>query len=273
MATSPWYREGTAKFTKGSTTVTGTGTRWVDFVRAGDGIQGPDGKLYQVTNVASNTSLSITPAYGSATTYWTIPVQGYVKQLADAAAQLVRDYADLGTAATRDVGVGAGQVMEVGARNWGHMVTPSTGLDFNAFTNRTLYPASGASYLYSAQNTGGPSSAGTHVLTMKLADDYQAQIGIQHSGRTYVRSVEAGTLRPWSELIRSASLLQATGTSTVYPMSQKATTDALATKANKAGSSSQDFSAKDATVTKLKFGSNAEMVYNASSKTIDFIFS
>lgn len=92
MATSPWYREGTAKFTQGSTTVTGTGTRWVDFVRAGDGIQGPDGKLYQVTNVASNTSMSITPAYGSETTYWTIPIQGYVKRLADAASQLVRDF-------------------------------------------------------------------------------------------------------------------------------------------------------------------------------------
>lgn len=92
MATSPWYREGTAKFTQGSTTVTGTGTRWVDFVRAGDGIQGPDGKLYQVTNVASNTSMSITPAYGNETTYWTIPIQGYVKRLADAASQLVRDF-------------------------------------------------------------------------------------------------------------------------------------------------------------------------------------
>lgn len=92
MATSPWYREGAAKFTQGSTTVTGTGTRWVDFVRAGDGIQGPDGKLYQVTNVASNTSMSITPAYGSETTYWTIPIQGYVKRLADAASQLVRDF-------------------------------------------------------------------------------------------------------------------------------------------------------------------------------------
>lgn len=92
MATSPWYREGTAKFTKGSTTVTGTDTEWVKFVRAGDGIQGPDGKLYQITNVSSDTSLSIFPAYGGDTQYWTIPIQGYVKQLADAAAQLVRDF-------------------------------------------------------------------------------------------------------------------------------------------------------------------------------------
>ena len=92
MATSPWYRGGTAKFTSGSTTVTGTDTEWVRFVRAGDGIQGPDGKLYQITNVSSNTSLSIFPAYGGDTSYWTIPIQGYVKQLADTAAQLVRDF-------------------------------------------------------------------------------------------------------------------------------------------------------------------------------------
>lgn len=122
-----WYRTGTIAVTNGSATVTGAGTAWVENVRVGDGLQGPDGRLYEVTNVASNTSLSITPEYKGSTAsgqaYWTIPIQGYTKRLADKAATLVNEYddaktlaesavqpEDLGNSAARDVGVVAGSV-------------------------------------------------------------------------------------------------------------------------------------------------------------------
>lgn len=138
----------------------------------------------------------------------------------------------LGTAATRDVGESSGNVMAVGARNWGATTTPLNGLNFNDLSNRVLYPSSGASYLYSGQNEGGPSAAGTHVLTMKVDDAFMAQLAMQHSGRTYVRGVASGAISDWSEVIRTASLLSGTGQSTLYPMTQKAVTDALNTKAN-----------------------------------------
>lgn len=95
MATT-WYREGAASVTKSSRTVTGTGTKWVANVRAGDGFQGPDGRLYEVINVASDTALSIEPAYIGATVtgqnYWAIPVQGYVKLLADRASRIIQGF-------------------------------------------------------------------------------------------------------------------------------------------------------------------------------------
>lgn len=94
-----WYKTGTISVSNNSKTVTGIGTGWVANVRTGDGLQGPDGKLYEVTNVASDTSISIEPAYAGATianrAYWLIPVQGYVRKLADKAAQLLQSYNDV----------------------------------------------------------------------------------------------------------------------------------------------------------------------------------
>lgn len=88
-----WYRTGTVAVTANSKTVTGTGTAWVQNTRVGDGFQGPDGRLYEITNVASNGALAIDPAYRGATVsgqqYWIIPIPGYLKLLADRAAGLI----------------------------------------------------------------------------------------------------------------------------------------------------------------------------------------
>lgn len=94
-----WYRAGTIKVTANSATVTGTGTAWVQNARVGDGLQGPDGRVYEITNIASNTSLSITPAYQGASatgqTYWIIPVQGYLKKSADRLSSFVDQFGQL----------------------------------------------------------------------------------------------------------------------------------------------------------------------------------
>lgn len=83
----PWYRTGTVAVTLNSTTVTGTGTNFAQNSRVGDAFQGPDGKWYEITNIASDTVLSILPAYTSATAtggvYALAPMQGYVKESAD----------------------------------------------------------------------------------------------------------------------------------------------------------------------------------------------
>lgn len=91
-----WYRTGTVTVTNGSTTVTGSGTAWVANSRVGDAFVGPDGLTYEITNIASNTAISILPAYrsasGSGQSYSIIPVQGYTKTLADQASDLVNSY-------------------------------------------------------------------------------------------------------------------------------------------------------------------------------------
>lgn len=106
-----WLRAGTVAVTSGSTTVTGTGTGFAANTRIGDAFIGPDGRQYELQNVASDTVISILPAYlgptASGQPYAVMPVQGYQKLLAD----LVRDWtnqygikmAALGTTGNYDV--------------------------------------------------------------------------------------------------------------------------------------------------------------------------
>lgn len=88
-----WYKQGTINLANGDSTVTGNGTKWAVNLRVGDGLQAPDGKLYEVTNIASDTTLSIFPSYSGTTAenknYWIVPIQGYIKLLADRAARAI----------------------------------------------------------------------------------------------------------------------------------------------------------------------------------------
>lgn len=107
----PWYRVGTVAITAGQTTVTGTGTNFPANSRVGDAFQGPDGRWYEVTNIASATVISILPAYLGATitagAYGLAPMQGYVKESADRLRQLVDQFgatlAGLGSVSTENV--------------------------------------------------------------------------------------------------------------------------------------------------------------------------
>lgn len=103
-----WYRAGNVAITSGSTTVTGTGTAFAANCRVGDEFKGPDGKGYEVVNVASNTVLSIAPAYQGPTVtagaYSLVPIQGYPKDLSDRFKQISEQWghvlAILGTGQT-----------------------------------------------------------------------------------------------------------------------------------------------------------------------------
>ncbi|QZP24122.1 hypothetical protein [Pseudomonas mosselii] len=92
----PWYRQGTVAVTNGQTTVTGTGTSFTLNARVGDSFIGPDGREYEVGNIASATALGIIPAYlgptASAGSYAIKPVQGYPKDLADRFRELVDQF-------------------------------------------------------------------------------------------------------------------------------------------------------------------------------------
>ncbi len=83
-----WYKVGTVSVTPGSNAVIGTGTSFIANSRVGDAFRGPDGGWYEVTNIASNTALSISPGYQGAADasggYALAPMQGYVKESADA---------------------------------------------------------------------------------------------------------------------------------------------------------------------------------------------
>lgn len=124
----PWYATGTASFTNGSATVTGTGTSWIAGAARGEGVVAPDGRIYEITNIASDTSLTIAPAYLGATqsgaTYRIIPSQSYIRELAAEVAALVASYASV----VNTAGAGAfgdGTVTEPGLR---FVSDPNTGI-------------------------------------------------------------------------------------------------------------------------------------------------
>lgn len=92
----PWYKTGTVSVVQNSNAVIGTGTSFLSNGRVGDAFRGPDGGWYEVTNIASDTSLSISPNYQGATNaagiYAIAPMQGYVKSSADALRALVNQF-------------------------------------------------------------------------------------------------------------------------------------------------------------------------------------
>ena len=105
----PWYKAGTVSAVLNSTTVTGSGTQFAANCRVGDAFRGPDGRWYEIVNVPSDTVLSISPAYQGPTasggSYALAPMQGYVKESADALRALVNQFgsvlAVLGTTGTQ----------------------------------------------------------------------------------------------------------------------------------------------------------------------------
>lgn len=104
----PWYKAGTVSVVQNSNAVTGNGTSFIANARVGDAFRGPDGGWYEVTNIASDTAMSISPNYqgasSSAGAYALAPMQGYVKDSADALRALVNQFggvlAVLGTTPT-----------------------------------------------------------------------------------------------------------------------------------------------------------------------------
>lgn len=107
----PWYRAGTVSVTLNSNAVIGTGTAFIANSRVGDAFLGPDGGWYEITNIASDTALSIAPNYRSASNgagaYALTPVQGYTKDLADQVRTMIQQWgttlAGLGAVSTENV--------------------------------------------------------------------------------------------------------------------------------------------------------------------------
>lgn len=124
----PWYKAGTVSVTQNSSAVIGTNTAFIANSRVGDGFRGPDGGWYEVTNIASNTAMSIDPPYKGTTNnvggYALAPLQGYVKDSADQLRAIVNSYgtklAALGTTGNYDVlpleKGGLGATTQIGAR-------------------------------------------------------------------------------------------------------------------------------------------------------------
>lgn len=101
-----WYRTGTVSLTNGSATVTGSGTAFVANASIGEGFLGPDGRTYEIMDIPSNTSLTISPVYMGSTAsgqaYAIAPLRGRIADLIAETGSLLASFSTV-----RD-GIGAG---------------------------------------------------------------------------------------------------------------------------------------------------------------------
>ncbi|WP_225923575.1 pyocin knob domain-containing protein [Pseudomonas marvdashtae] len=177
----PWYKAGTVSVALNSNAVTGTGTAFIVNARVGDAFRGPDGRWYEVTNVASNTAIAIDPPYQGPTAaggaYALAPMQGYVKDSADQLRALVNAYgvklASLGTTGNYDIlpvsKGGTGGTTQGDARN---------GLGLG--TAATINPgATGAAVMNAATPEAGRTAfeLGTAATGTQATSQYDSTIG------------------------------------------------------------------------------------------------
>lgn len=103
-----WYRAGTVALTNGNGTVTGTGTAWVANATVGEAFLAPDGRVYEITAIVSDTSMTIAPNYlgstASSQSYAIGPLRGRVADLLAESQSLLSSFATV-----RD-GIGAGLI-------------------------------------------------------------------------------------------------------------------------------------------------------------------
>lgn len=155
------------------------------------------------------------------------------------------DWAAIGTAAIRDVTTSstdttAGRVLKVGDFGIG-----GNNPRVNSFDANDLLPGQRRSWSDSFTEAdavsvnlpalgGGPTSARAwHVESMGSESSRAVQYATENfgsgttRGRTFIRVKHDATWHPWQEIIRTSSLLQATGSSTAFPMSQKSVSDQL----------------------------------------------
>lgn len=216
----PWYKSGTVSVTLNSNAVIGTGTAFLSNGRVGDAFRGPDGGWYEITNIASDTAMAISPTYKGATaaagSYAIAPMQGYVKDSADALRTLVNTYgaklAALGTTGNYEVlpvekggtgganqvdartglGLGtaavvniqtsltdstAGRVMLNGAWGWGALSSDNpTDLNAIAVSQKFGINTGALNIPWALGSTTVPFAAGSSGIAMTWTANHQSQI-------------------------------------------------------------------------------------------------
>lgn len=149
-----WYRVGTVSVTSGSPAVVGAGTSWLDNAQAGDGFRGPDGRVYEILSVDSDTAITLAENYlgsnAAGAAYGIFATQARIVALAQQVAQLLADYSGVLT------GAGAGK--------FGNGTEAAPGISFAADLDTGFYRV--------ASNTIGTVTAGVLRTAVTAAGDY-----------------------------------------------------------------------------------------------------
>lgn len=202
-----WYRTGTAAFTNGNATVTGTGTAWIANASIGEGLIAPDGRIYEITAIASDTSLTISPAYlgstASGQAYAVAPIRGRIAQLLSETSSLLASFATV-----RD-GIGSGLFPNgtVSAPALRAAADQDTGLFFPAAN--TLAMVTGGAERLRVTSVGLDVAAGDinldngqYYKSDNAAGGSVRMLGINGSNVAYIGAIDSG---PLSTIINASS--------------------------------------------------------------------
>ena len=124
-----WYSTGTVSVTNGSATVTGAATAWFGALQSGWGFVGPDGRAYEIANVASDTSLTLAKGYLGATasgqSYSCWPTMSLAADLASAFQGLIGQFQGI----IDNAGAGRFAAGSLSAPSLRAIADPDTGLN------------------------------------------------------------------------------------------------------------------------------------------------
>lgn len=211
----PWYRTGTVSVTLNSNAVIGTGTAFVANSRVGDAFLGPDGGWYEVTNIASDSAMSIAPNYRGATNaagvYALTPVQGYTKDLADQARSMIQQWgatlAGLGTVSTENIVPvakgGTGANTQAAARTnlgLGNAATATIGTETGNVLTKGAFGLGGAARYVTTNPDSSSLGSGFNYYDDQSGGSSQAngRFGIRFSFGAYLNQGFELLAQPWN---------------------------------------------------------------------------
>jgi hypothetical protein len=185
-----WYRTGTVTVTNGSGTIAGSGTAFIANVSIGEAFLGPDGRTYEITDIPSNTSLTISPNYlgsnASGQVYAILPARGRIADLIAETQSLLSSFATV-----RD-GIGAGLFPD------GSAATPAF-----RFTNDQ-----DTGFYRLGSNVIGVATGG--AVRMQIGDGGNVGIGAAPSGsyRVLVSRGDSGNIAQFTDGVESTFVIR-----------------------------------------------------------------
>lgn len=113
----------------------------------------------------------------------------------------------LGTAAQRNAGTSAGNLMEVGAGQW--LSKETTGMTYDAYGDADLIPYTGIFYSSDGNTINRPSPAAGPVLSIGGKDSTVAFQIYGRDSKIMFRGMTVGTWVPWCELYHTNNFIHA----------------------------------------------------------------
>ena len=226
-----WYRGGTATITQASNVVTGVGTLWVSQAVIGNAMVFPDGQLYEIQNITSDSQITLATPYAGVSAanvpYMIVPTQSYLQLLASQVTNLIALYQTIPTAWSQ----GTAQIAAY--------VSQALGYRNDAATSDTAATAAATAAAGSATTATGAATSATTSATA-------ASTSATNAAGSSVTASASATAAAGSATAAAGSASTATGASTAATASASTASTAATNAGNSATAAAASASAASA---------------------------